>query len=488
MEQESRLARVAERLDKLYEYDREPVTPDKLQGWKHFAAFFGGEHVAATEFVIGLFFVKHGASAKDLFLGLLIGNALAVLSWTLICAPIAVRVRLTLYWYLRRIAGPGLTSIYNILNAFLYCILAGAMISVSASAVGLVFKMMGLPFTHPTVTDKYPNSAGWVGIVLLVGAVAATMAILGFKRLSQFAGVCVPWMFAVFIAGGLALLPALAQRYDLGGIHGLSDFWRVAEKIWNGQPDKGMEPFGIWHFIFFAWFCNLAMHVDLSDMAVFRYAKKWTYGFFSAFGMYPGHFLAWIAAGIMAAYIGREENPGKMAYEAVGIAGAICVLIAGWTTANPTIYRAGLALQTLTPNWPRWRITLLAWVIASVLACFPLFIMNLLNFVAIYGLLLMPVGAIVFAEHWLIPKLGRVQYWAEKEKVLFNMPAAITWVVTLLISFPAETLGLPTRSPMDLVGIGLFFRWPPGYAIALLLYLGLSWLRAPRATAAASDG
>jgi len=40
-------------------------------------------------------------------IGLLLGNLMAVLSWTLVCAPIAARTRLTLYWYLRRIAGPG---------------------------------------------------------------------------------------------------------------------------------------------------------------------------------------------------------------------------------------------------------------------------------------------------------------------------------------------------------------------------------------------
>ena len=81
------------------------------------------------------------------FVGLLFGNLLAVLSWTFICAPIAVRTRLTLYWYLRKIAGPGLTSIYNVANAMLYCILAGAMIAVSATAVGLAFGLKTPPWT-----------------------------------------------------------------------------------------------------------------------------------------------------------------------------------------------------------------------------------------------------------------------------------------------------------------------------------------------------
>ncbi len=159
----SRFAALAGRLDKLYEFDREPVSPDKLQPWTKFAGMFAGEHVAATEFVIGAFFVLHGVGARDLLLGLLLGNLLAVLSWTFICAPIAVRTRLTLYWYLRKIAGPGVTFIYNIANAFLYCILAGAMISVSATAVGILF---GIPvpgcFSFLKIwTSSLPSAIAW---------------------------------------------------------------------------------------------------------------------------------------------------------------------------------------------------------------------------------------------------------------------------------------------------------------------------------------
>ena len=104
---------LAKRLDKLNEFERAPITQDRLHSGRYFAGLFAGEHVAATEFVIGALFVQWGAGAYDLVVGLLIGNALAVLSWVLICTPIAVQTRLTLYWYVRRIIGPGLTVIYN---------------------------------------------------------------------------------------------------------------------------------------------------------------------------------------------------------------------------------------------------------------------------------------------------------------------------------------------------------------------------------------
>jgi len=112
---EPKASGIMARLDKLNEFERQPVTPDKLQSGQHFAGVFAGEHVAATEFVIGALFVSKGAHTYDVIVGLIFGNLLAVLSWALICAPIAVETRLTLYWYLRKIGGPVMTVIYNIL-------------------------------------------------------------------------------------------------------------------------------------------------------------------------------------------------------------------------------------------------------------------------------------------------------------------------------------------------------------------------------------
>jgi purine-cytosine permease-like protein len=446
----SKLSEIAARMDQLYEFDREQVSAGQLKPWTQFAGLFAGEHVAGTEFVIGAFFVLHGVHARDLFVGLLAGNLLAVLSWTFICAPIATRTRLTIYWYVRRIAGPGLTAVYNVANAILYCILAGAMIAVSGTAVGLL-----LGIRTPQLTDMLPNSVAWVVLTFAIGIAFLVLAILGFERLSKFAQICSPWMFAVFIAGAVAMLPSL-------GVHSnLDNLWEIARtKIWTGNPTPGQEVFNVWHIIFFAWFCNLAMHVGLSDMALFRYARHWSYGLVSAFGMYPGHMLAWICSGVMVAAVNRQMDPGVMAFEAAGIAGLVAVVLASWTTANPTLYRAGLALQCVTPNWPRWKTTVIAGLITTILSCFPLVFMKLLDYVAIYGLVLMPIGAVVFAEHWIFPRLGIPQYRTEKYGRTFNWPALAVWVGTLAACF--------------FMPFHLYFRWLPGYFIAVMAYTALN--------------
>ena len=103
MSTQASVLNVSERLDKLYEFDREPIPTSKLYGGWHFAGLYAGECTAATEFVIGALFVMWGASVFDIIVGLAIGNFLAMLSWTFFCAPIATRTRLTLYWYIHKI-------------------------------------------------------------------------------------------------------------------------------------------------------------------------------------------------------------------------------------------------------------------------------------------------------------------------------------------------------------------------------------------------
>ncbi len=56
-------AGLLERLDQLYEFEREPVTEDNLQPGSYFAGVFSGEHMAGTEFVIGALFVQFGAAS-----------------------------------------------------------------------------------------------------------------------------------------------------------------------------------------------------------------------------------------------------------------------------------------------------------------------------------------------------------------------------------------------------------------------------------------
>ena len=292
----------AARMDTLYEFDREPVSLDKLQSGAKFAGLFAGEHVAATEFVIGAFFVLHGVTAKDLLLGLAIGNLLAVLSWTFICAPDRRPDPADALLVPEEDRRPGRDlDLQHRQRRTLLHPGRGHDLGIGDGRRARVRARGRRPWT-----PCFPTSAGWVMLTTVIGALFTTLAILGFEKLSRFAQVCSPWIFLVFIAGAIAMLSRLGVERDLGEPLGGGDHPDLERTC--RRP--GQEKLGFWHILFFAWFCNLAMHIGLSDMAIFRYAKKWTYGLYSAFGMYPGHMLAWICSGIMVAAVGREMNPG----------------------------------------------------------------------------------------------------------------------------------------------------------------------------------
>lgn len=448
------------------EYEREPVPEKARLGFKSFVGQYAGEHTAGTELMIGPLFVAAGVSAFDLVMGLLIGNLLAVLSWTLMTAPIATRVRLTLYYQLEKITGRRFVVVYNAVNGIAFCFLAGSMITVSATALGVWFE-----FPMPGLNDLYPNSLGWVVAVLAVGAIVAYVAAAGYQVVARVANYAAPWMVLVFIAFGLVGLRDFVVATGTS-VNGAGDLWHLAETvIWKGgDPLPGQVKFTFWHVMVFAWFCNMAMHVGMSDLSVFRFAKKARYGLATATGMYLGHFLAWIAASILFALqlhrdpANTDVLPGPLAADAVGLVGLLCVIIAGWTTANPTIYRAGLAFQAIVPKVSRFKVTLATGLLCAVAGMFPAIAMKLLGFVALYGLVLMPMGAVVFCDFWLMKRFGMRPFYAEAANKGVNWAPAIAWVLTVLVCLYAVNRGY----------IGLYFASLPGWFIAAALYLGAS--------------
>ena len=446
-------------MSEVQEFENQPVAANKLEPARHFAARYAGEHVAGTEFVIGALFVSLGVSTYDVIVGLLVGNLLAVLTWAFITAPIAVRTRLTLYAYLEKVAGPGVVKLYSVINGILFVIIAGAMITVSASAVRI-------PFGIPPQVTWYPNSISFVFVAICVGIVISYVAINGFKKVAQFAAVCAPWMILMFLIGGIAALPILIAATDgVTSIKSLADFFSVGDRfIWQEQ-DNGI---GIWHVAAFAWVCNLPMHGAMSDMTILRFAKKSSYGLFSALGMFIGHYMAWICAGIMGAAAAMILNTtvtqldaGEVAYQALGWAGILAVIIAGWTTSNPTIYRAGLAFQSINPKWDRIKVTIVVGVFTTIIACFPFAFAQMLDFLGIMGLAIAPIGAILFAEHWLLNKVGMTPYWNSYKGNNINVPALAAWLGSLVFAFVLNTLA----------DVHLFFLLLPTWLVATVGYM-----------------
>tara|TARA_R110002167_G_scaffold65757_1_gene186013 strand:- start:1147 stop:2562 length:1416 start_codon:yes stop_codon:yes gene_type:complete len=417
------------------EFEREPVPTSKLKSWRSFLGMYAGEHAAGTEFVIGPLFLTAGVSAFDLIVGLLLGNFLAVLSWRFLTARIAVERRLTLYYQLEKICGKKLVIGYNLANGILFCFLAGAMITVSATAVGIPFDM-----EMPKLTDTMPNGITWVVIVIIIGAIISLVASKGYDTVSRAANWMSPVIVLAFLACGIVAVNQL-------GVKSLSDFWN----IWGegSAPFPGQLKYTFWHVVIWSWFANAAMHIGMSDLSVFRFAKKASSGWTTAAGMYVGHYMAWIAAALLyAVYIKSPEAqaflsngeappvaPGPLAHNAIGVFGIIAVVLAGWTTANPTIYRAGLAFQAIMPKVSTFWVTIIAGTVATIAGLFPAFAMKLLGFVALYGFILAPFGAIIVFEHFFHRQAGIIKNYAEVANIQYNKAVFFAWAISFGIFY-----------------------------------------------------
>lgn len=443
-----------------------PVPKHRLHGPGHFLGLYGAEHVAATEFVIGAAFVAMGASIQDILVGLLIGNTLAVLSFWLICAPIAVKTRLSLYTYLDQNMGEKFSRFYNGANVLIFVAISAAMITVSATAVRALFDI-------PPQIYPYPSNLAFAAIAASASVIAVVVAYFGFNVVAQFASICTPWLMVMFTAGGMVLIPSLNET--LTGYTTLASFSEFVSlagtTVFTGINAAGEPGIGLLEVIGFAWAANTFAHFGLVDMALLRYAKKPIYGLCTATGMMFGHYVAWISAALMGAGTAAIMNlsiavvsPGDVAYYALGATGFVIVIIAGWTTANPNLYRAGLAAQAVFPKVARQKITLVVGAVVVVGSCFPFIYRSILPILAYAGLVLVPVGGIVFAEQHIFPRLGYKTYWYRLSGIKDNVPALVTWGLSLVFGF-----GLNVMNIMPFVYLFL-----PTWLVSIILYTVLA--------------
>ena len=443
-----------------------PVPKYKLHNWTHFAGLYAAEHVAATEFVIGATFVSLGAKTMDIILGLLIGNVLAVLSWTLITSPIAVETRLSLYTYLNKIAGDSMSKLYNWANILIFTVISAAMVTVSSTAVRFAFGI-------PAQLDWYPTNLWFVLIVLLVGIFVVFVALYGFKAVSDFSGICAPWLFTMFASGAIVLMPALSLDvlgFTLPG--SWADFVDIGnQSIWTGVNSDGKPGIGLVEVIGFGWAANTITHFGLIDMALLRFAKKKHYGLATSTGMLFGHYIAWIAAGIMGAgtavILGEsivQLDPGDVAYYALGWSGFVIVIVAGWTTAITNLYRAGLAAQAIYTNYSLRKTTMIVGVAMIIVACFPFVFSQILPLLTYAGLLVVPVGAIVFTEHQIFPRIGYTRYWSKFQEYKNSSPAVLSWIIGLIFGFGLNALDV----------MSFYYLFIPTWFFTILVYTFLA--------------
>ena len=135
------------------------------------------------------------------------------------------------------------------------------------------------------------------------------------------------------------------------------------------------------------------------------------------------------------------------------------MIVAEWTTVNANLYRAGLAAQAVfIKRLSRTQATLAVGVVTVVVACL-LCVFPDAPLLTYAGLIVVPVGAIVFAEHVIFPRIGLTRYWVTYRKLNHSTPAVISWLAGLVFGFGLNAL---------IRGREAFFR--SGFLAALAIF------------------
>jgi len=458
------------------EYEEERVPEDKLQSNFSYASVFAGRHTAAPELVIGPQFVLGGATFFQMVVGTLLGNLFAVLAWRYVCAPIAVAKRFSTYYMVKRICGNTLLAIYNLVVALVLGAIAGFMFILATNAVAIAFGLTDVPSAcisealgafaganEANATTVAPSPAPDGGsifitdprllfITVLTGAATTVVAMFGFKFVTIVSYFMTPPMFIII---GYLVYAACA---DLGFTPG-TFLEGMSEKVYTGeyQPGPGVAEQTLVVVMITAFVQDQFCHIGQLDLTLFRFAEDANAGWQSAWGMYLGHFVLWIGAGIL--FRSQEECtgsqnivPGPMAYRLAGYPGLLAILFASWSTANPFLYAGGLGLKSSLAAFGRddvtsRQVTGVMGVIATVIAFAPGIVSYFLGFLQFSGAFLVPVGAIIFCDHVVLPKMGKqseYSYHLSSDCTTMNHAALAAWgVSTWLCVSLIVFLGMP---------------------------------------------
>ena len=75
-------------------------------------------------------------------------------------------------------------------------------------------------------------------------------------------------------------------------------------------------------------------------------------------------------------------------------------------------------------------------------SCFPFIYRSILPILAYAGLVLVPIGGVVFAEQHIFPRLGYKSNWHRLKGLKDNKPALITWAICLVFGFGLDAIDI----------------------------------------------
>lgn len=252
-------------------------------------------------------------------------------------------------------------------------------------------------------------------LILIIGGILMTStAIFGFKALSMLSVIVVPLLLI------LLLVTIFKASADIS----------VAE-VFAKLPSEPMA-------------LGVAVSIVTGSMAagvswmpdITRYSRsKRQAAFGMVFGMMVGLPLIVILAAYLGSVSGTPNFVDVMLKFNIGIWALFALFVvvtSTWTTNDNNLYSAGLAFNTIVPNWPKWTITTAGGVLGTIAAILGI-MGQFQNWMIALGVMITPMAAVMIVDFFLFK--SHIYKYSTLESTPLYRTRAISWILGVIVGF-----------------------------------------------------
>lgn len=413
----------------LNDYAREPVPEGMgVSGWR-IGLIYIGVGLALPAFLMGAGVGISLGLSKAVLATLVAGTIL----WATaaLTGSVGVQTKLSTYMITRFTFGRYGVWPINIIMAITLFGWFGVTIAMFSQAIDTLF------------SEQFGIALGTTVWNLIGGALMISTAIWGFRGLDKLSLVAVPLITILLVVTDWNALQLMSFRQILS------------------VPGDNSMSFGVTvSIIVGAWMVGATVLPDIA-----RYGRSKKDAVFGAFLCFvPGLLLILTTSMIPALATGKSNIITVITGFGWPVISTLILLAAAWSSNDNNLYSASLSLSSLVPKIGKWKITLVAGVIGTLLAILGI-MENFISFLILLGIFVPPVAGVFITDYFL--RKDHYHFDNLDQIVNIRMLALLSWGVGSLIAF--------CTLPSDSHGFA-FFQLSTIPALDALLTSALSYL------------